>query len=152
MATKPSDFFKTLSIIHLALVGGILVFGAITYFNNGSFEANADPNDIFIYVVPIVAAFGYFMSQFLFKKQLQSINRTDELSTKMSKYLSASIVMYALIEGPAFLAIFEYSFSGNALFLVIAIFLVAYLYMQKPTQRKFMDNVPLTMEDKKQFN
>ena len=152
MSANPSSFFKTLSIIHLALVGGIIAFGTFKYLNNGTFIANADPNDVFIYVVPIVGAFGYFMSQFMFKKQLQAIKKTDSLLLKMQKYQAATIVKYALIEGPAFLAIIAYGFNGNALFLVIAIFLVVYLFMQKPSQRKFLEEVPLTLEDKKEFN
>ena len=151
MAAKPSESLKTLSIIHLALVGGILAFGIFKFINNGTFVANADPKDVFIYVIPVVAAFGYFMSQFMFKKQLLAIDRTDTLTLKLAKYQAASIVKYAFIEGPAFLAIIAYGFNGNALFLVIAIFLVVYLFMQKPNQKKFMEDVPLTIEDKKEF-
>ena len=151
MAAKPSESLKTLSIIHLALVGGILAFGIFKFVNNGTFVANADPKDVFIYVIPVVAAFGYFMSQFMFKKQLLAIDRTDTLTLKLAKYQAASIVKYVFIEGPAFLAIIAYGFNGNALFLVIAIFLVVYLFMQKPNQKKFMEDVPLTIEDKKEF-
>lgn len=151
MAAKPSESLKTLSIIHLALVGGILAFGIFKFINNGTFVANADPKDVFIYVIPVVAAFGYFMSQFMFKKQLLAIDRTDTLTLKLAKYQAASIVKYVFIEGPAFLAIIAYGFNGNALFLVIAIFLVVYLFMQKPNQKKFMEDVPLTIEDKKEF-
>ncbi|MBU3025669.1 hypothetical protein [Zobellia galactanivorans] len=152
MDPNPSASLKTLSIIHLALVGGIAVFGVITYLNNGSFIANADPNDMYIYVVPVVGALGYFLSQFLFKKQLQTIDKNDSLSLKLGKYQSASITKYALLEGPAILSIFAYNPSGNALFLVVAIFLVVYLFMQKPSERKFTEEVPLSLEDKKQFN
>ncbi len=151
MSAKPSEFFKTLSIIHLALVGGILAFGIFKFVNNGTFVANADPDDIFIYVIPVVAAFCYFMSQFMFKKQLQAIKREDNLSLKMSKYQAASIIKYVFIEAPAFLAIIAYGFNGNALFLVIAIFLLVYLFMQKPSQKKFLEEAPLTIEDKKEF-
>ena len=151
MSTNPSSFFKTLSIIHLALVVGIVAFGTFKYMNNGSFKANADPNDVFIYVIPVVAAFGYFMSQFMFKKQLQAIHRTDSLTLKLQKYQASSIIKYIFIEGPAFLALIAYGFNGNALFLVIAIFLVVYLYSQKPTKLKFMNEVPLTIEDKTEF-
>jgi flagellar biosynthesis protein FliP len=42
--------------------------------------------------------------------------------------------------------------SGNALYLVIAIALIAYLFVQRPTADKINKNLPLTLEEQKQFD
>lgn len=149
---RPRLFLKTLSIIHTALLVVLIAFGIFTYFQNGSFTPRMNRQDLFIYIVPVVAAAGYFLSQFLFRKQLQTIQREEELPAKLSKYQSASLIKYALLEGPGFLALIAYYLSGNALYLVIAIALIAYLFVQRPTADKINTNLPLTLEEQKQFD
>lgn len=146
------SFLKTLTIIHTALCAGLILFTIFAYSQNGNFTARMDQQAIFIYVVPIVAAAGYFLSQLLFKKQIQAISREEQLSVKLGKYQSASLIKYALLEGPGFLALIAYFWSGNALHLVIAIALVAYLLVQRPTAEKIKKGLPLTLEEQKQFD
>lgn len=111
-----------------------------------------DKEDIFIYIVPLLAVAGYFASQFLFKKLLSGIEKEDELQAKLVKYQAASLIKYALIEGPAFVALFAYYGNGNALHLVIAIALMVYQFAQKPTATKLTKELPLTLEEQKQFD
>lgn len=145
-------FFKTMSLIHAALCMSLLIFTIVAYFQNQSFEAEIDTSDIFIYVIPIVSATGYFMSQFIFQKLLQGIGSTDTLANKLVKYNTASLIKYALIEGPAFLALFVYYMNGNAMYLVIAFALIVYLYAQRPRIDKIIQELPLSYEEKKEFD
>lgn len=138
-------------MIHMVLSGGLIAFTLYVYSRNGNFKAGMDPQDPFIYVVPVVAAMGYFMGQYFFKRQLASLKREEGLNTKLSRYQSASIQKYALLEGPALMALFAYSSSGNALHLVIALLLMAYLFAQRPTAARLIDQLPLTREEEKQL-
>lgn len=146
------SFLKTLTIIHTALCAGLILFAVFAYYQNDDFTARMDPQAIFIYLVPIVAVAGYFLSQVLFKKQIQAISSEEQLSAKLGKYQSASLIKYALLEGPGFLALIAYFWSGNALYLVIAIALVAYLFVQRPTAEKIKKGLPLTLKEQKQFD
>lgn len=146
------NFLKTISLIHTALLLGLVVFGLFAYFQNGSFIARMNRQDVFIYIVPIVAATGYFLSQFLFRKQLQNIKRDETLPHKLSKFQSASLVSYALLEAPGLLSLTAYLLSGNALYLVIAIAVMAYFFAQRPTADKIRKDLPLTSEEQKQFD
>jgi len=149
---EPKSFLKTLSILHISLFVGLMLFSLFAYFQNGNFTANMQQEDVFIYLVPLLAATGYFASKLLFLKRVKAIKTEEKLQTKLSKYHSASLVKYALIEGPAFFALFSYYGNGNALYFVIAISLMAYLFVQRPSAIKLIKELPLTLEEKKHFD
>ena len=136
MTPTPGSFLRTLSLLHISLFAGLLLFSLFAYFQNGNVTVNIDQEDVFIYVVPILAAAGSLARQFFFLKLLQAIKTDEELQLKLGKYQSASLIKYALLEGPAFLALFAYYGNSNALHLVIAISLMAYLFVQRPTATK----------------
>lgn len=144
-------FLKTLSFMHLALVIGLSIFTVLAYTQNMDFNTETDTKNVLLYIVPIAALIGYFGSQFLFKKLLMRITDTDSLEEKLKKYQSASHLKYALIEAPAFLALFAYYNSGNALPLVIAVCLLVYLFVQKPSKQKILMEIPLTMEQRREL-
>jgi hypothetical protein len=144
-------FLKTLSFMHLALVIGLSIFTVLAFTQNMDFNTETDTKNVLLYVVPVAALIGYFGSQFLFKKLLMRITDTDSLEEKLKKYQSASHLKYALIEAPAFLALFAYYNSGNALPLVIAVCLLVYLFVQKPSKQKILMEIPLTMEQRREL-
>lgn len=144
-------FLKTLSFMHLALVIGLSIFTVLAFTQNMDFNTETDTKNVLLYVVPIAALIGYFGSQFLFKKLLMRITDTDSLEEKLKKYQSASHLKYALIEAPAFLALFAYYNSGNALPLVIAVCLLVYLFVQKPSKQKILMEIPLTIEQRREL-
>jgi beta-lactamase regulating signal transducer with metallopeptidase domain len=141
-------FIQTLKLIHIALVVGLTIFSVLAYAQNNSFNADINTNSTLLYIVPIVALLGYFGSQMFFKKMLLQVHTSDSLQTKLNKYQTAAIVKYALIEGPAFIALFVYHTTGNALPLVIAVCLLAYLFVQKPTKDKIIDSLNLTSDER----
>lgn len=149
---QPKNFLRTLSLIHYSLCGGLVLFLAFVYWQNGNFNAIASQGDVFVYIVPVLAMFGYFGNKFANRKMVQGIPKDADLQTKLARYQVASLVQYALIEGPAFLALFAYLQSGMALYLAIALALVVYLFAQRPSLERLTREVPLSFEEKKQFD
>ncbi|MGB7394701.1 MAG: hypothetical protein WA913_09935 [Pricia sp.] len=145
------SFLKTLSIIHAGLLASLTGFAIFCYFQVGSFEARMSEGNLFIYLVPVAAVAGYFLSQWVFRKQIQSISKNRPLLQKLEKYQKALLIKYALLEGPGFLAVIAYYLSGNALHLVIAIALIVYLFVQRPTVEKIKADLPLSYEEEKEF-
>lgn len=143
---------KTLTLIHAALVFGLVAFGAVSYFYGvgfvGQFEVHGDP---FIYIIPMVAMLGYFGSKILFKKQLETIEKSDSLASKLAKYQTASIVKYALIEGPTILALVIFMDNGYTLYFSIAICLVLYLAVQRPTKDKLIQDLDLNTTEQREL-
>lgn len=148
---KPKSFIKKLAIIHGSLCVGLAIFAAFAYFHNGSFAVGTDSTDVFIYIVPIVAMAGYFGSKLVYQKLLRNLHQEESLKTKLQRYQLAAILKYALLEGPAFLALIAYYYSGNALHLVIALSLVVYVFFQRPTLKKLKSELPLRLEEEKEF-
>ena len=133
------------------MVAGVTVFLIYSYLQSEEFNAEMDSSNPFLYLVPIFAIVGYFGSQFIFKKMISSVNKDVSLENKLKTFQTASIIKYALLEGPAFFAIVAYSLTGNALPLVIAICLVLYLAVQRPNLHKLMDTLPLTSDEKRKL-
>ena len=149
---QPKLFLRTLSLIHYFLCAGLIAFGAFAYWQNGSFNAGTIGEDIFVYIVPIVAMMGYFGSKLMYRKMILNLPKNETLATKLSRYQVANLVQYALLEGPAFLALFVYLSSGTALYLAIAIALTIYLFARRPTLNRLFEEVPMSFEEKKQFD
>ena len=141
-------FLKSLSYMHLSLVVGLVIFTIIAIAQGKGFNTSTDGSDISLIMVPVLALLGYFGSKFLFKKMISSLSATDSLETKLKKFQTASHLKYMLIEIPAFFALFVYYSSGNALPLVIAVCLLAYLFVQKPNKEAMYKELPLNNEEK----
>jgi len=148
---QAKNLLTTLTLIHGLLVLGLISFCGFVYWQNPSFDAGLNSPDIFVYLVPLVAAAGYFASKYLFQNLMQNIERNDGLQNKLGRYQLASIIKYALLEAPAFLALIAYYLNGNALHLVIALCLITYLISQRPTQKRLQNHLQLTREEQKQL-
>ncbi|SRR6056297_775279 len=142
-------FIQTLKLIHISLFIGLTICSVLAYVQNSSFNADINTNSTLLYIVPIVALLGYFGSQVFFKKMLSKVQKSDALQTKLKTYQTACIVKYALLEAPAFIALFVYHATGNALPLVIAVCLLAYLFVQKPTENKIINSLDLTSDERR---
>jgi hypothetical protein len=151
MTTTPKNFLKTLTIIHYALVSGPLLTGIIFYLNT-ELNTNGTVDDIFVYIFPLIALGGIFAGNFIFKKLLSNIKKNENLQHKLAGYQTASLVKFALLEGPAFLNIIWFSQTGNLLYLTIGMVLVLFLFMQRPTKIKVESDLELIGEHKRQFN
>jgi hypothetical protein len=99
-----------------------------------------------------VALFGYFGSQLVFKNQLRDISLTESLGSKLNKYRKASIIKYTLLEVPTFLALYAFYDTNIALYFVIAICLIAYLFVQGPKKSRIINEVPLRLEEIELFD
>ncbi len=142
---------KTLSIIHAALVIGLLVFCGIVFWNDPSFEASADSTDVFVYLVPIVALLAYFTSNIIYQKLIDQIERNQIIKQRLERYQMACIVKYAFIEAAALFALVAYYYQGNALHLVIAICIIAYLISQRPTVSRLQSDLWISLDEKRQL-
>jgi len=149
---QPKSFIKSLTLIHLSLCAGLLFFAGFAYLQNGNFSVTTDQTNVFIYIVPIVAMAGYFGSKFVYDNLIRNLPTAEPISKKLQRYQVANIFKFALLEGPAFLALVIYYIDGNALYLVVGLCLMVYLFFQRPSLAKLKSEVPLNLEEKKEFD
>lgn len=146
----PKGFFRTLSLIHMGLIGGLLVATAVFYLQT-EVPPNTGEEDLMIYVFPTIAILSIFLSKFLFAQQLKNLEDKKLLSQKIPGYLTASLISYALVEGPAFLNLIWFSTTGNMLYFAVTLTLLAYLLWHRPTKQKVENQLQLKGELMTQF-
>ncbi len=146
---EPKAFLKTLNFLHLSLVIGLTLFAVIAYSNTSEITTKPESNNLILYAVPILGILGYFGSQYFTKKKLSSITPNLAFQEKLKKYKMASHIKFMIIEFPAIFALFAFYTTSNALPLVIAVSLIAYLYSQKPTLNKIKSEIHLSQEETK---
>ena len=149
----PKTYLKTFSILHYSIFAGLLIVASYIFSLDSNAALDLTPeNDIFFYVVPALAVLGFIGSNIIFKAYLNSLTINNSLKGKLTGYQSASLIKYALIEAPAFLAIIMFMDEGNLYYMIIAGVLIAYFFMLRPTKEKIVNDLNLNMEHRVQFN
>lgn len=148
----PESFLKSISIIHLALLAGQVIFCIAAYAQSGKIYFGIHNMDsIFIYIVPLVAIGGFVVGYLAFKKQLAGIRNKTSLGEKIIAYQTALIIRYALLEGPSLLAIVIYMQYGNLFFLGIAGLLMLHFLFLRPTMEKVENDLDLNFTERIEF-
>ena len=151
-SNNPTNPFKIVQIIYGSFMFGVLAFLLFTYFSIDNPVYLLDMDDIFTFIVPLLALSGVFISPILFASMIRKIEPADILQTKIAKYQSATIVKGAMLEAPALLAVVATFLSNNITFLLIAALLLIIMYLRFPSPKKFESEVVLSMEEKSKIN
>lgn len=130
---------------------GMLLFGVIAFFlnNSGAFEPVAKDLDHPLQVIVIIlAAAGFFIGNNYFKRKvLQQAQELQIPQDKMAIYRHASIIQWALLEGPAIFAVISFALTGNFAFLALAATVVILFALAFPARHKIMLLLSLTETD-----
>lgn len=148
------NYFKALSILNLALVGGVVLFGlliSILILTTNASDNSKGFSGIFNYMVPAFAAIGIIAGNNLFKKTLnQSGENLDldlNLNSKMTNYRGALIIKYALLEGPALFAIIAAFVSHQIYLMAYAGLLVLILLYSRPNVKSTIADLKLDQQE-----
>ena len=139
-------YFKTLQIIHFALLGGQLVMMGVFAFLiryhlveiDNSFPTN------FIYITLLLPALGVIGSNFLFKTLLKRIPDNAPIKEKLASYQSALFVRYAVLEMPTLLLLVLYFLCGNQFLILAALLAAAYFFMMKPSETSLIEDLEIS--------
>ncbi|MCF8297420.1 MAG: hypothetical protein K9J13_07765 [Saprospiraceae bacterium] len=151
---KTIPYFKSLKIIHIALVIGISFFGIfafIIHYNKLMEVDSPELSSMFGFIVPIFFVGGIAASFILFKRKINSIKFKPKFSDKMFEYRSALILRYALLEGPAFFSLVIYLLLGEWIFLVYAAIIIIIFLTIKPTFEKAVIDLELSPEEQEKL-
>ncbi len=127
-----TEKLKTIKIIHLAICAGII----IAYFIIGDLSSlenlkmpSIDKASIIYLLIPILSV---FLSNFLYKSQVNNIDSKLRLEEKIPFYQTASFIRLAVLEGAAFLILFL-----KPDFLIFGILIIIYIIFLRPTETQF---------------
>ena len=153
MELTPKKYIKTLSTIHLALLGGMLMFVAVSYMQIETNILSFDyENDTFFLLVPLLTLGGVVASFIVPAKTINALPKESSLREKLMAYQTSSIIKYALIEGPSLFAIVSYMQTENLYYLIIAGALMTYFLTLRPSKSKIEMDLSLDFEHKSAFN
>lgn len=130
---------KTLTIIHLAMMGGILIFslGVTGMTFTGSKNPTIIPSaPIFRILVPAIGLLTFILGGIVYRKMVNSIPGDIELTEKLLRYRNYSIIQYAIIESGSFFAIIVYLLTNDILSFVVAGILLIGLFLVRPGYEK----------------
>ena len=143
------SFFKTLQRLHLFLIVGVVLFLSITIYlvESGGFGEDEEMNNVFQYVVPILAMICIVASRSMFIKRKESLQSAKTLHDKTEGYQAALIVKWALIEGATMFAIIAFMLTSNYAFATIAFIMLLYLFLQRPNMESALEDLNLSRAD-----
>lgn len=146
---QPKDFIKSLQIIHIALLAGVLIFGAYVAFNaKNALFFSYEEDKPFLFLAIIIAFSGNLASKYLYSKLLKQVPDKADLNEKAIKYSTAHIFRMAMLEFPAFMCIFFAMQTNNSFYFVLVAILVLMMFAIFPTKSKFENDIPLTSNEK----
>jgi len=149
----PKSFLRTFTLIHISLVAGVIIPGLMMFLQiqNQIFSLSYS-GDVMFFVVPFMGIAGILVGNYLYGNNIKRLASKTTLMEKLNGFQSASIIKYALIEGPALLGIVAFMNEGNQYFLLISLFLALWLIAQKPTRDKVERDLMLEGSLKSDFN
>ncbi len=149
--TKSKDFFYSLNVIHFSLIAGQFFFALVIFYitiNGSSYYVERDLTNLFLVLIPVVAIGGIYLSLVIYKNRLSEVKSKSALSEKMKNYRIASILRWAIIEFPSFMAIIAYFLTSEVFFLGIVALIIAYFFMIKPSPEKCGVDLDLDYNEK----
>jgi len=122
------------------------LFGLVTFYlrSTQAAEEESELSQLFLVLVPLVAVAGIAASFQVFKLMVKKAREHPDLKSKVSRYGSALIVRYALLEAPSLLGIIAFFLTDNYLFLAISGLIVALFFVIRPTKAKLEQDLELT--------
>lgn len=148
----PKSFLRTYTLIHLVLTSAVLIFGILMFLQTKNQELSFNyTGDVMIFIVPFIAVAGILAGNYLYGNIIKGLASKTTLMEKLNGFQTASIIKYALLEGPAFLGIVAFMNEGNQYFLIISSLLLGWLIMQRPTRDKVERDLKLEGSLKYEF-
>jgi len=144
------EYFKLITIIHSALVLGVILFGAVICLFIVDFQhtdTESELANLFVYLVPGLIMVGIVASNVIFRIKLNTLIDCEDLKTKMEVYRRASIIRYAFIQGPALFALMVIFLTSDINYLVYAGLMIVLLIIKRPTMKLAVSELRLDQQE-----
>mgnify|MGYP005853611581 CR=1 FL=1 len=145
------EYLNSLSILHLALMAGQLMFAGVTYFLHQSegFEPPASElSPILKVLVPIFVSSAIVGSYFLFNFKVNASREKKALLDKLVDYRIALVLKLAVLEGASLFSTMSYLLTKDLLFLAMTALVVLVFVLQRPTLGNIVEALRLIPQEK----
>ena len=132
-----SKYLKALSILHGALLTGMLLLAGIMIGLMYGFSMAAPKPDLsqpMLIVAVVLCAFGFIASRRIFSQRVTQLNAGDvPVTRKLNDYRAACILRWALQEAPILFCIIAFFITGNTTIILLAGVMLALFFSTRPT-------------------
>lgn len=140
-AQQQGDNFKTLKILHLALLSGLTMLALISLFMRLTGDTAFDESvSRILQVIAAVLSTGMLLLGFnLFRKKImEARNSTEAGQKRMELYRTACIIWWAMIEAPGLFAMICFLLTGNYAFFALGFFHIVILAVFMPRKENII--------------
>lgn len=150
---NPKQYFISLRIIHSALVIGQIVFAGIIHFivDSGHSPQHTDLINPLLLLAVFVTFGGLFGANLIYKTKLKNIQPSSRIQKKLYDYRVAIILHYSILETPSLFAGIAYFITANYLFLLFALVIVIYFFINSPGKEKVNRDLDLNDREKEEI-
>jgi hypothetical protein len=144
------EYFKLLSIIHLALMVGLVLFGLVVSFFIADFQHPDNTSElarIIVYLVPGLCIAGLVASNMVSKNRVYQLKANSDLSAKLMGFREAMIIRFALLEGPGLFVLATIFITNDINYLIYAGVMVVLMLVKRPTMRSLIAELELDQKE-----
>lgn len=148
------QYMTSLSILFYALLAGQLIFlgiAAVLKFV-ADFPNIPELDEILLYLPIVVLAGGFMVGSKLYNSRLVQLREMNQLPDQLNGYRGASILRWALAEGPIVLTIMSYLLTGKALLLGLAAGAIIAFITLRPGKEKLIRELALSSDAAAELN
>lgn len=128
-------------------IGVVLMLFVIHFFAQPTPPVEAGDN-LFLIIAVALGIGGVFIGQLIFNQRISNI-QSGTVFEKLSEYRPALILKYALLEGPALVAVIFYFTNGDTYFIVIALVMVLLMAYNLPIKSRVANDLNLNQQEQK---
>ena len=143
--------YKGLKVLFGALLTGQLLFAAVSlYFamQKTMLLQTHNLDNIFMTVLAIIATVCVLAGNKLFKQKTEKLdNQQRPLAERFSEYRAASVMRWALLEGPCLFGIICLMLTANYFFLLVISILLLLFITTAPQKNKVCDHLGIGPDD-----
>ena len=141
---------KTINIIHLSLMAGMLLFFVVVMvvIQSNEMNINKDLDKIFTIIVPVYGLIAMFSARLIFNFIISNYSTGTNLEVKIVKYRSTKIVSWAILESGCILSLVATMLTSNYLYIAVFILLLGYFYMLRPSRQSLINDLQLDSKEK----
>jgi len=138
-------FFSTLALIHAGMmIGPVLLLSIAFYINaSGGYMKNLEI-DMLNWIISLLAMGGIASSRLIFRIKISKAKSIENFKSRLLAYQKALFIRWALLEGPALVAVIGYLISGEVLFFYIAVMLIVVHLFSRVTRKKLVADLQLS--------
>lgn len=142
-------YLKSLTLIHLGLMFGQLVFIGVIFVLVNEEKSSIDINtqNVLLIAIPSFILVSVFSSRFIYQQQLKKIRLKTDLKQKLISYRTFCIIQFALIESGALICIIAAFLTQNLVFVYGNIGVLLYFLSLRPVKSKIENELQLDFKE-----